>query len=321
MSQSAQVMRHPDHARAGILFWAHHEKLVIIDQTYAFVGGIDLCYGRWDDYQHRLTDLGSISSSTNSSANNTTTRKPSTVVELDENGSVANLLKSSKNIAIATAVDRQAPTSVAVKRADTTQPAAKEPVATNGKQKNPAEKNPEAPGAMGDPPDRVLQAAALALTDQLPLEERDELPENIKQNTPEMERRNIMGMIKDMGRDLKNRITLSEHLDHPQGTDALASGGAAGGGSGVKSNVGSPIYLSEEERRKKQLYGGEKGAPLGDLASPQPFKNAAIFELDGQAKLWIGKDYINFIVKDFTNLDSPYAGKFRAIVQGCVVLY
>ena len=122
-------------------------------------------------------------------------------------------------------------------------------------------------------------------------------------------------------RDLKNRITLSEHLDHPQGTDALASGGAAGGGSGVKSNVGSPIYLSEEERRKKQLYGGEKGAPLGDLASPQPFKNAAIFELDGQAKLWIGKDYINFIVKDFTNLDSPYAGKFRAIVQGCVVLY
>uniref|UniRef100_A0A8W7P8G3 Phospholipase n=2 Tax=Anopheles coluzzii TaxID=1518534 RepID=A0A8W7P8G3_ANOCL len=305
--ENIKVMRHPDHARAGILFWAHHEKLVIIDQTYAFVGGIDLCYGRWDDYQHRLTDLGSISSSTNSSANNTTTRKPSTVVELDENGSVANLLKSSKNIAIATAVDRQAPTSVAVKRADTTQPAAKEPVATNGKQKNPAEKNPEAPGAMGDPPDRVLQAAALALTDQLPLEERDELPENIKQNTPEMERRNIMGMIKDMGRDLKNRITLSEHLDHPQGTDALASGGATGGGSGVKSNVGSPIYLSEEERRKKQLYGGEKGAPLGDLASPQPFKNAAIFELDGQAKLWIGKDYINFIVKDFTNLDSPYA--------------
>ncbi|EAA07035.3 AGAP010687-PA, partial [Anopheles gambiae str. PEST] len=258
--ENIKVMRHPDHARAGILFWAHHEKLVIIDQTYAFVGGIDLCYGRWDDYQHRLTDLGSISSSTNSSANNTTTRKPSTVVELDENGSVANLLKSSKNIAIATAVDRQAPTS------------------------NPAEKNPEAPGAMGDPPDRVLQAAALALTDQLPLEERDELPENIKQNTPEMERRNIMGMIKDMGRDLKNRITL-----------------------GVKSNVGSPIYLSEEERRKKQLYGGEKGSPLGDLASPQPFKNATIFELDGQAKLWIGKDYINFIVKDFTNLDSPYA--------------
>jgi len=39
---------------------AHHEKLLIIDQLIAFVGGIDLCYGRWDDHQHRLTDLGSV---------------------------------------------------------------------------------------------------------------------------------------------------------------------------------------------------------------------------------------------------------------------
>lgn len=38
------------------LLWAHHEKIVIIDQVVAFVGGIDLCYGRWDDQQHKLTD-------------------------------------------------------------------------------------------------------------------------------------------------------------------------------------------------------------------------------------------------------------------------
>jgi len=56
-----QVLRHPDHVKAGILLWAHHEKLVIVDQMYAFVGGIDLCYGRWDDHKHRLTDLGSVS--------------------------------------------------------------------------------------------------------------------------------------------------------------------------------------------------------------------------------------------------------------------
>ena len=29
--------------------WSHHEKLVIVDQHIAFVGGIDLCSGRWDD--------------------------------------------------------------------------------------------------------------------------------------------------------------------------------------------------------------------------------------------------------------------------------
>lgn len=29
-------------------------------------------------------------------------------------------------------------------------------------------------------------------------------------------------------------------------------------------------------------------------------------ELDGQAKLWVGKDYTNFIFKDFSELDSPF---------------
>ena len=44
-----QVMRHPD----GIALWSHHEKSVIIDQKIAFLGGIDLCYGRWDTPMHR----------------------------------------------------------------------------------------------------------------------------------------------------------------------------------------------------------------------------------------------------------------------------
>uniref|UniRef100_A0A915LU94 Phospholipase n=1 Tax=Meloidogyne javanica TaxID=6303 RepID=A0A915LU94_MELJA len=56
-----KVMRHPDHyLGSGTFFWAHHEKLLIIDQLIAFVGGIDFCYGRWDDSKHLLTDLGSV---------------------------------------------------------------------------------------------------------------------------------------------------------------------------------------------------------------------------------------------------------------------
>ena len=47
---SSQVFRHPDRFRGSAelteFMWAHHEKLVIIDQSLAFVGGIDLCYGR-----------------------------------------------------------------------------------------------------------------------------------------------------------------------------------------------------------------------------------------------------------------------------------
>ncbi|XP_078209963.1 phospholipase D1 isoform X2 [Callithrix jacchus] len=55
-----KVMRHPDHVSSTVYLWAHHEKLVIIDQSLAFVGGIDLAYGRWDDDEHRLTDVGSV---------------------------------------------------------------------------------------------------------------------------------------------------------------------------------------------------------------------------------------------------------------------
>ncbi|KAK2701908.1 hypothetical protein QYM36_019453, partial [Artemia franciscana] len=40
-------------------YFANHEKLVLVDQTWAFLGGIDLCYGRWDDKEHRLSDIKS----------------------------------------------------------------------------------------------------------------------------------------------------------------------------------------------------------------------------------------------------------------------
>ncbi|KAG7516368.1 phospholipase D2-like [Solea senegalensis] len=58
MHPNIKVMRHPDHVSSVVLLWAHHEKMVAIDQTVAFVGGIDLAFGRWDDSQYRLTDLG-----------------------------------------------------------------------------------------------------------------------------------------------------------------------------------------------------------------------------------------------------------------------
>lgn len=39
-----------------VLFWAHHEKLCLIDGQIAFMGGLDLCYGRWDTNQHPIAD-------------------------------------------------------------------------------------------------------------------------------------------------------------------------------------------------------------------------------------------------------------------------
>ncbi|KUI61598.1 Phospholipase D1 [Cytospora mali] len=57
-----KVMRHPDHnvfenAADMTFYWAHHEKFIVIDYEMAFIGGLDLCFGRWDNHQHQLSDL------------------------------------------------------------------------------------------------------------------------------------------------------------------------------------------------------------------------------------------------------------------------
>ncbi|KAJ2687951.1 hypothetical protein IWW39_002566 [Coemansia spiralis] len=50
------VQRNPDHLAGGTMFWAHHEKMVVVDNTFAFIGGLDLCWGRYDTHAHRLGD-------------------------------------------------------------------------------------------------------------------------------------------------------------------------------------------------------------------------------------------------------------------------
>jgi phospholipase D1/2 len=40
----------------SIQIWSHHEKVVVVDNHVAAIGGIDLCYGRWDTHNHPLAD-------------------------------------------------------------------------------------------------------------------------------------------------------------------------------------------------------------------------------------------------------------------------
>ncbi|KAI6114007.1 phospholipase D [Pisolithus sp. B1] len=56
LHENIMVQRSPSHFQTGTFYWAHHEKLCVIDQTIAFAGGIDLCFGRWDTPQHALVD-------------------------------------------------------------------------------------------------------------------------------------------------------------------------------------------------------------------------------------------------------------------------
>ncbi|KAK2503908.1 hypothetical protein MC885_014040 [Smutsia gigantea] len=97
-----KVMRHPDHVSSSVYLWAHHEKLVIIDQSVAFVGGIDLAYGRWDDDEHRLTDVGSVKRvTTGLSLSSFTAETP----ECMESLSLRDKNESSKNLPILKSVD------------------------------------------------------------------------------------------------------------------------------------------------------------------------------------------------------------------------
>jgi len=57
-----RILRHPDHnpfenAADATMYWAHHEKFIVIDYALAFIGGLDLCFGRWDAQQHPLSDV------------------------------------------------------------------------------------------------------------------------------------------------------------------------------------------------------------------------------------------------------------------------
>ncbi|OTB06523.1 hypothetical protein M426DRAFT_318926 [Hypoxylon sp. CI-4A] len=39
-----------------VLYWAHHEKLCVVDRRTAFMGGLDMCFGRWDTNSHPIAD-------------------------------------------------------------------------------------------------------------------------------------------------------------------------------------------------------------------------------------------------------------------------
>ncbi|XP_065863722.1 phospholipase D zeta 1 isoform X3 [Euphorbia lathyris] len=54
--ENVRVLRYPDHFSSGVYLWSHHEKLVIIDYHICFIGGLDLCFGRYDTHEHRVGD-------------------------------------------------------------------------------------------------------------------------------------------------------------------------------------------------------------------------------------------------------------------------
>ncbi|XP_034255321.1 phospholipase D1 isoform X2 [Thrips palmi] len=271
-SENIKVLRHPDHAKAGVFLWAHHEKIVVVDQTYAFVGGIDLCYGRWDDHHHRLVDLGSISQNSRNSCgfrSSQTSSRPS--------GNVQPLmsLAASANAVGAGLINATA--------------------------------NNKADDGYSNPDVLPQQEQQMPILTEEDLVMASQVPENIKRNTPEMQRKNILVKMKTRGKDILNKFHVGDDNAGFTASTDLAT----------NSNDHSVSYTHGIQKQTNVNFNSDFiGAEKPVYVEPQPEKkkgiktktngNSFIDGLSGSAKLWIGKDYVNFIVKDFNNLDLPY---------------
>ncbi|OAY75359.1 Phospholipase D zeta 1 [Ananas comosus] len=55
--ENVKVLRYPDHFSTGVYLWSHHEKIVIVDNQVCYIGGLDLCFGRYDNPKHEIGDF------------------------------------------------------------------------------------------------------------------------------------------------------------------------------------------------------------------------------------------------------------------------
>ncbi|KAJ0179151.1 hypothetical protein K1T71_004863 [Dendrolimus kikuchii] len=282
-SEHIKVFRHPDHAKAGVFLWAHHEKIVVVDQTVAFVGGIDLCYGRWDDHRHRLTDLGNISQpkmllrtkkKTSSSPGGGSIYLPYA------NGLEAalELAKSSKDIVIGL-------NEVTLK--DETQ--------TDTEKTEETENIPNIDLPKLEPGDQLL----ITSTNQ----------DLSKFETPEVHKRNVLNKITDRGKDIIGIIypPYEEEKKEQKFDDS-------------ERKKAEKYALSNDQVLLTEVLGKNVNVANVSRQVSQPTPLAQVIEgrvitertknalegVEGNSKLWIGKDYTNFIVKDFNNLDLPF---------------
>ncbi len=53
LHENIRFLRHP---MDTIALWSHHSKFLIVDQKTAFLGGFDVCFGRWDTPEHPIIE-------------------------------------------------------------------------------------------------------------------------------------------------------------------------------------------------------------------------------------------------------------------------
>ncbi|XP_026745691.1 phospholipase D2 isoform X1 [Trichoplusia ni] len=281
-SEYIKVFRHPDHAKNGVLFWAHHEKIVCVDQTVAFVGGIDLCYGRWDDYKHRLTDLGNGPHpvSTIRTKKKTSSSPGGGLYLPHTNGLEAalELAKSSKDLVISL--------NDATLQDDPQKEKEPEP------EPSPVEPTPENLPVL-EPGDQLL------ITNP---------PPHDKHESPEVQKRNVLNKITDRGKDIISILypPYEEERYEQKFDDSERKKAEKYALSNDQILLTDALGVPPIEIESRHV---SQPTPLAQVIEGRVITERTKEELEDNEvnnKLWIGKDYTNFIVKDFNNLDLPF---------------
>ncbi|KAM3718441.1 Phospholipase [Dirofilaria immitis] len=309
-----KVLRHPDHyLSSGTFFWAHHEKLIVVDQLIAFVGGVDLCFGRWDDCRHKLVDCGSVKISEQQnifmSGNFSVMKGVGQIVRaagvlspigLEENEEVTKkndgydeVDKSRNSVNEEIKNDRKANTKI-IQRSSTT--------FTKRKQYKKDEHNEEdeLPRKLTEHNHVFLSVVKRTHTAIRRSKSAVEAPpiEMLNMNAEKMDIHDAMDKYKAYVRS--GKAEEAKHNAERKSTPLPQRK--------ILSKVAHSLKSSPAKKRWQKVKQETTRYDLRYMElRHQNEKIRAIEEnMEGAGKLWVGKDYVNFIHKDFVELDMPF---------------
>ncbi|RZF41721.1 hypothetical protein LSTR_LSTR008596 [Laodelphax striatellus] len=247
--------------------WAHHEKLVVVDRVWLLSGALTSL--RPDGRSSpRLTDLGSIKHRDSVAVIEGVATSPA------EQSSIVSLVKMTNSLSVGV-----------VKLSNQSDP---DKIENDVKNAADVDIKGEVNGNITSEPG----------------------PENYKGNTPEMQRKTILSKVKEnvrnRGREWKTFLFTSDEDDDDD--DDKADDDKEKTLDDKRSDVitddgtdcGSRITQQTTDIGDGLVEEGGRGMEGTDAALK------GLEGLSGSAKLWYGKDYTNFIVKDFDNLDLPF---------------
>ncbi|XP_042891431.1 phospholipase D1-like isoform X5 [Penaeus japonicus] len=326
-----KVLRHPDHYAGGVLYWAHHEKMVIVDQMYAFISGIDLAFGRWDDYRHKLVDVGHAGVQMSS--------RPTGL------GSALQQLVRGTNDVLVNTMTRSTPSSRRTSLDASFSLDQTQSTTASSLFLNPSDCSPNVPNAgvldnevntlsQGDSPVKEATTVTFVTGSELDsgwnktLEtEKDSGNESSPGRVITLERKVENIPLQSPGRSKHHKRGGSDATrdgETHSNSEGEHSEGKMGKsirevkrmgldlveevkekGRGVRAWTANKIPQLQRFYKRHRHRLGYKNR-LGSCSSLAQANSALTVEDTTSVHLWVGKDYVNWISKDLNNLDKPF---------------